>query len=85
MDEWERAWQRHWRRTGFTPYELPADGSTAQQERRFLMQSRTVERERDRLKRIVAEFEHGFRRLYKLGPSVTVFGSARFKPDSSIL
>jgi len=27
------------------------------------------------------EFEHGFRNLYKLGPAVSVFGSARFKRD----
>ena len=46
------------------------------------MKSRTVEGERERLKRIIAEFEHGFRCLYKLGPAVTVFGSARFKPGS---
>lgn len=80
IDEWERAWQRHWRKAGFMPYEVQGDGSSAQEERQFLMQSRTVERERARMKRIVAEFEHGFRRLYKLGPAVTVFGSARFKP-----
>jgi uncharacterized protein (TIGR00730 family) len=28
----------------------------------------------------MAEFEHGFRRLHKLGPAITVFGSARFQP-----
>jgi len=80
--EWERAWQKHWRKTGFSPYELEPDGSGANQERHFLMKSRTVEGERERLKRIIAEFEHGFRCLYKLGPAVTVFGSARFKPGS---
>jgi uncharacterized protein (TIGR00730 family) len=44
------------------------------------MQARTPERERARLKRIMEEFERGFTRLQKLGPAVTVFGSARFKP-----
>jgi len=48
------------------------------QERRFLMQSRTLTHERSRLQRIMKEFEHGFRSLRKLGPAVTVFGSARF-------
>jgi len=80
-DEWERAWQRHWKKTGFTPYELSVSGSSAvHRERSFLMQRRTPERERARLKRIMGEFEHGFRRLHTLGPAVTVFGSARFKP-----
>lgn len=79
--QWERAWRRHWQKTGFTPYELNLDESeAAQRERSFLMQSRTLERERVRLKRIMGEFEEGFRRLNKLGPAVTVFGSARFKP-----
>jgi len=81
-DEWERAWRRHWRKTGFTPYELSLSESEAtERERSFLMQPRTLDRERARLKRIMQEFEHGFRRLHKLGPAVTVFGSARFKPD----
>ena len=80
-DEWERAWQKYWRKAGFTPYELKLDGSNAtQQERSFLMQRRTLSREKARLKRIMGEFDHGFRRLHKLGPAVTVFGSARFKP-----
>ncbi|HMK28038.1 MAG TPA: TIGR00730 family Rossman fold protein [Terriglobales bacterium] len=80
-DEWERAWRRHWQKTGFTPYELQqSESDINQQEHNFLMQPRTPERERDRLRRIMGEFEHGFRRLHKLGPAVTVFGSARFKP-----
>ena len=80
-EEWERAWRKHWRKTGFTPYELNLSESDAsQRERTFLMRPRTLERERARLQRITKEFEHGFRRLHKLGPAVTVFGSARFKP-----
>jgi len=79
---WERAWRRHWQKTGFTPYELNLSESKAtQRERSFLTRPRTLERERTRLKRIMQEFEHGFRRLHKLGPAVTVFGSARFEPD----
>ena len=80
-EQWEHAWRMHWEKTGFTPYELPLSDSVAAGEREFLMQPRTLDRERARLKRILDEFEHGFRSLHKLGPAVTVFGSARFKPD----
>ena len=80
--EWERAWRKHWQKTGFSPYELPqSESDPAQRERHFLMQPRTLERERARMKRILAEFDRGFRRLHNLGPAVTVFGSARFKPS----
>jgi len=80
-DEWERAWRRHWQKTGFTPYELNlSELKATHRERIFLMQPRTFDRERARLKRIMKEFEQGFRRLHKLGPAVAVFGSARFKP-----
>jgi uncharacterized protein (TIGR00730 family) len=81
LDAWERAWQKHWKKAGFTSYELNLpDNQAANQERNFLTQTRTPEREKARLKRIMAEFERGFERLHKLGPAVTVFGSARFKP-----
>jgi len=80
-EQWERAWRLHWERTGFTPYELPVSDSASTGEREFLMRPRTLDGERSRLKRIINEFEHGFRTLHKLGPAVTVFGSARFKPD----
>jgi uncharacterized protein (TIGR00730 family) len=80
-DAWELAWRKHWQKTGFTPYELQQNESkAAHRERGFLMQPRTLQRERARLKRIMNEFDQGFRRLHKLGPAVTVFGSARFKP-----
>jgi SLOG-like protein len=79
-EQWERAWRLHWQKTSFSPYELPVGDSSATGERDFLMQPRTPRRERARLKRIMGEFEHGFRSLHKLGPAVTVFGSARFKP-----
>jgi uncharacterized protein (TIGR00730 family) len=75
IDQWERSWQKHWAKAG-TTYELPPEHA---HERDFLMQTRTPEAEKKRLKRIQAEFERGFRRLHKLGPAVTVFGSARFK------
>ncbi len=81
VEEWERAWHEHWEKTGFSPYELHvAGGDAAQEERSFLCQRRTPDREHKRLQRIMAEFEHGFRSLHQLGPAVTVFGSARFKP-----
>lgn len=35
-----------------------------------------------RVIRIASEFVRGFRRLHFVGPCVTVFGSARFKPDN---
>jgi uncharacterized protein (TIGR00730 family) len=81
LDAWQQAWQRHWKKTGFTSYELHLpDSEAANRERNFLTERRTPEREKARLKRITAEFERGFKRLGKLGPAVTVFGSARFKP-----
>lgn len=75
IDRWERSWQKHWVRTAATTYELPPAQA---QERDFLMQVRTPEKEAERLCRIQAEFVRGFKRLHKLGPAVTVFGSARF-------
>ena len=81
LDAWEEAWQRHWKKTGFTSYELHLpDTAAVNRERNFLTEKRSRERETARLKRITAEFERGFKRLGKLGPAVTVFGSARFRP-----
>jgi uncharacterized protein (TIGR00730 family) len=81
IDVWEQAWQKHWKKKGFTAYELPPkESDAANRERDFLMQHRSVEGEKARLKRITAEFERGFKRLGRVGPAVTVFGSARFKP-----
>ena len=67
--EWNRMWEEHWSGT--------AVKAGAEQE--FLAQSRSPAKERERLGRIMEEFEMGFRRLHKMGPAVTVFGSARFK------
>ena len=81
-EEWERGWQSYWRKVGFTPYELPpAESPQMNREYEFLMTNRTVERETERLARIDAEFVRGFKGLARLGPAVTVFGSARFKQD----
>jgi uncharacterized protein (TIGR00730 family) len=80
-DDWERGWSSYWRKVGFTPYELPCDSSPERQECEFLTQTRTAAGEKERLSRISAEFERGFRALAQLGPAVTVFGSARFKED----
>lgn len=73
-DEWERAWQEHWSKVGTPGYELPPG-----EEREFLANARTPTGERERLKRIDAEFARAFQALYPVGPAVTVFGSARFK------
>src|SRR5688572_28508117 len=79
-EEWERAWQAHWKKAQLN-YELPpSDKKSANDERQFLTVTRTAEKEKERLKRITNEFEMGFKKLGRLGPAVTVFGSARFKP-----
>ncbi len=78
LDQWEQSWQRHWAKAG-CDYELPASGPGGA-DREFLTQTRTPENEIARLARIQEEFVRGFRSLYQLGPAVTVFGSARFKP-----
>ncbi len=80
LDEWERSWQRHWSRAGTSGYELPLSGPGGA-DREFLTQTRTPEKEIARLKRVQDELIRGFKGLYELGPAVTVFGSARFKPS----
>jgi uncharacterized protein (TIGR00730 family) len=78
--KWEEAWQLHWKKAQLN-YELPATKNNASlDEHKFLSVTRTAEKEKARLKRINDEFEMGFKKLGKLGPAVTVFGSARFKP-----
>ncbi|MCI0745059.1 MAG: TIGR00730 family Rossman fold protein [Verrucomicrobia subdivision 3 bacterium] len=76
-DAWERQWQARWSKLGAPGYELPADSDSA--DRQLLTQTRTPEKERARLKRINDEFIRAFKGLYRVGPAVTVFGSARFK------
>jgi uncharacterized protein (TIGR00730 family) len=80
VDDWERNWKSHWSKAGSQAYELPAR-SAGDGERAFLAETRTPEKEAARLKRIHDEFVRGFKGLYQLGPSVTVFGSARFKEN----
>jgi hypothetical protein len=83
LDEWDRGWQSYWKHAGFTSFELPVSEELedAQPEYDFLTTARTPRREMERLDRIYGEFGRGFRELYVLGPAVTVFGSARFKPS----
>lgn len=79
-EEWEHSWQSYWRNAQMD-YELPPSPHKEDSaERDFLMESRSKEKEKERLERIDAEFTMGFDRLGHIGPAVTVFGSARFKP-----
>lgn len=78
IDDWERNWRGNLMKADSPGYELPADGS---QERDFLAHARTPEKEKARLKRIDSEFVRGFKEMHKVGPAVTVFGSARFKEN----
>lgn len=74
---WERRWQKRWSKAGAPGYELPANFDSA--DRELLTQIRTPEKEKARLARINDEFVRAFKALYRVGPAVTVFGSARFK------
>ena len=76
---WEREWQKRFRKAGAPGYELPAISDSA--ERELLTQTRTPEKEKARLGRITDEFVRAFKGLYRVGPAVTVFGSARFKEN----
>lgn len=76
--KWEKEWERYWTSVGKTDYELPPG---SREDHEFLTQVRTPTKERARLKRISSEFENAFEKLYRTGPAVTVFGSARFKPN----
>ena len=67
-------------KSGMPGYELPKSGP-GEAERDFLANTRTPTKERARLKRITSEFERAFEAFYDVGPAVTVFGSARFKPN----
>ena len=80
LDAWEKSWQLYWRERGESTYELPIEDFD-DTERGFLANVRSPEREKKRLSRICAEFERGFQSLQHVGPAVTVFGSARFKPS----
>ena len=78
LNQWREMWQAHWSKAG-TTYELaPKLKAGADWERDFLGHARTPAKELERLERIFKEFATGFKKLYRLGPAVTVFGSARF-------
>lgn len=55
--------------------------TTSQEERRFLSGPHARSAELVRAFRIFLEFVRGFRKLHRVGPCVTVFGSARFRED----
>ena len=79
-EKWDNRWKNYWQKAGMPSYELPADADNpVHDEREFLTGIRTPEKEMERLKRINAEFETGFQKLFRIGPAVTVFGSARYK------
>jgi uncharacterized protein (TIGR00730 family) len=84
LAQWQETWQKYWRTKGPPAYELMPSGEigSAHWERDLLATSRTPAKEAQRLDRIMAEFSRGFDRLYRLGPAVTVFGSARFGEET---
>ena len=85
VKQWQQMWQSHWRNEGPPAYELTPAGEVASGdwEREFLGTARTPAKEQERLDRITKEFANGFDRLYRLGPAVTVFGSARFREGTA--
>lgn len=82
LEEWEKSWKKYWQKTQEIDFEIPIRFKSFLEEHKFIMERRTPEKEHQRLKKITKEFEKGFRALYKLRPAVTVFGSARFKPQN---
>jgi uncharacterized protein (TIGR00730 family) len=81
LKAWEKSWEKHWKKTKLTHFEMEHSRKSILEEHEFLMENRTPKKEKERLARITDEFERGFQELYHLGPAVTVFGSARFKPQ----
>jgi uncharacterized protein (TIGR00730 family) len=80
LAEWEERWNKYWKNAGQTNYEMhEIDPDDCGAERDFLVNTRTPEKEMERMNKITSEFSMGFQKLYKLGPAVTVFGSARFQ------
>jgi uncharacterized protein (TIGR00730 family) len=75
--EWDRMWREHWMRA---PATLETNHNNLEEE--FLAGPNSFAADRERLHRIMEEFEMGFSRLHELGPAVTVFGSARFSEGS---
>lgn len=80
QEEWEKAWQEHWEKTQMN-YELPTEvEAVVPRERDFLRHSRSFEKEMERLEKVHAEFVAAIKKMQHIGPAVTIFGSARFKP-----
>jgi uncharacterized protein (TIGR00730 family) len=75
--EWDRMWREHWMLPSTESQTADEDSESA-----FLADARSLSSERNRLDRIMKEFEMGFNRLSTMGPAVTVFGSARPKEGS---
>ncbi len=62
-------------------YELPPNLSKKlKEEREFLSQVRSPEKDKKRLDRVTKEFAMAIKKMNKIGPAVTIFGSARFRP-----
>ena len=79
-EEWESSWKAHWEKSQMN-YELPANlGKDLQAERDFLSQVRSPEKDQERLEKVNQEFQSALEKMYPIGPAVTIFGSARFKP-----
>ncbi|MDI1323843.1 MAG: TIGR00730 family Rossman fold protein [Algoriphagus sp.] len=78
-EEWEKSWQDHWQQSQMN-YEIPELDKSKTAERDFLTQIRTPEKEKKRLKKVTREFEMAIEKMSKIGPAVTIFGSARFRP-----
>ena len=79
---WNERWSKYWQTAGTPDYELPPGmAESVNDERDFLLGARTIENEMERLNRINKEFENGFRKLFQIGPAVTIFGSARYKEN----
>ncbi|MFN0137950.1 MAG: TIGR00730 family Rossman fold protein [Phycisphaerae bacterium] len=81
-ETWQRDWQQFWETTGYADFaaaqKRAATPRPDDDDRQFLLAPRDGFSEAARLKRITTEFEKGFKRLRGIGPTVTVFGSARF-------
>lgn len=79
-EEWENAWQKHWEKSQMN-YELPPNlNKKLKDEREFLSQTRNPEKDKKKLEKVNKEFEMALKKMNKIGPAVTVFGSARFRP-----
>lgn len=79
-EDWEKAWQTNWEKSQMS-YELPTEiEAVVPKERDFLQYSRSYEKEMERLGKVQAEFEAAIKKMQHIGPAVTIFGSARFKP-----